>query len=322
MNHIVMGVLILLCAVIVPSILHASFHQFKKWYRIRRYGPNYQFGFPAQMPAGARHCSNRLTLAEQNEMFPAKPLDIAVEELLEMIKLKNNQQNTVDLASLTTSKTATIDEIPQKSTMMVTETASDGSYIAYSLEMSQKKPTCEHIEDVALTDHRRSSDITEQGAEIYKSIEATLDRANSMELVPAYSELKEDLEEMKQSFYKKDCVICQGCISEVTSGGDSSDHTSGGDSQRDLERQQEDSTPTCPKDILVRILPCSHMFHDQCISLWLSRKAVCPICNKQFQPIGREEQPQMREHGQDQDQDQDQDQEQVPQHQEDPANMV
>ncbi|KAL6054962.1 hypothetical protein STEG23_030489 [Scotinomys teguina] len=30
----------------------------------------------------------------------------------------------------------------------------------------------------------------------------------------------------------------------------------------------------------IRILPCSHEYHDECIDIWLSEKSNCPICRE------------------------------------------
>lgn len=31
-------------------------------------------------------------------------------------------------------------------------------------------------------------------------------------------------------------------------------------------------------DETLRAMPCSHAFHHQCISQWLRRNAICPVC--------------------------------------------
>ena len=34
----------------------------------------------------------------------------------------------------------------------------------------------------------------------------------------------------------------------------------------------------------VRVLPCSHTFHDTCLRKWLQLKAICPTCKQSARP--------------------------------------
>lgn len=38
---------------------------------------------------------------------------------------------------------------------------------------------------------------------------------------------------------------------------------------------------TIPKLEIVK-LPCGHIYHYQCIYMWLNRKAICPVCRTKF----------------------------------------
>lgn len=31
----------------------------------------------------------------------------------------------------------------------------------------------------------------------------------------------------------------------------------------------------------VRVLPCSHYYHPQCVGEWLRHNKVCPVCSKE-----------------------------------------
>ncbi|PUZ63608.1 hypothetical protein GQ55_3G081700 [Panicum hallii var. hallii] len=43
-------------------------------------------------------------------------------------------------------------------------------------------------------------------------------------------------------------------------------------------------------DEKLRAMPCSHAFHQHCISEWLCRNAVCPPCRHQLPPADADEQ--------------------------------
>jgi len=33
---------------------------------------------------------------------------------------------------------------------------------------------------------------------------------------------------------------------------------------------------------LLTIIFCSHLFHKQCIDMWIKKKTICPLCDKCF----------------------------------------
>lgn len=68
--------------------------------------------------------------------------------------------------------------------------------------------------------------------------------------------------EIEINLFQKDCVICQASLS-------------------DSEEVSESRT----ENVSVRMLYCGHIYHDKCICLWLVKRAVCPMCNKQ---VGQE----------------------------------
>lgn len=63
------------------------------------------------------------------------------------------------------------------------------------------------------------------------------------------------------------CPICQGTIREDPDNtGASTNNTDGDDT-----------------DDIVRLLSCNHVFHDECITPWLTTtKALCPLCKRDF----------------------------------------
>lgn len=70
--------------------------------------------------------------------------------------------------------------------------------------------------------------------------------------------------EIEINLFQKDCVICQASLS-------------------DSEEVNESRT----ENVNVRMLYCGHTFHDKCICLWLVKRAICPMCNKE---VGQESQ--------------------------------
>ncbi|GAX86687.1 hypothetical protein CEUSTIGMA_g14094.t1 [Chlamydomonas eustigma] len=54
--------------------------------------------------------------------------------------------------------------------------------------------------------------------------------------------------------------------------------------QKDFSAPEVGTCPICLEDVVegtvMRVLPCCHRFHRDCVDSWLERKATCPICQK------------------------------------------
>lgn len=35
----------------------------------------------------------------------------------------------------------------------------------------------------------------------------------------------------------------------------------------------------------VRVLPCHHVFHHKCVTAWMARELICPICRRDYSRI-------------------------------------
>lgn len=101
------------------------------------------------------------------------------------------------------------------------------------------------------------------------------------------------------------CPICQGIIKEndeeeeqsASSSANKEHSNTTTDSHHNKEEEESDDekgTDAEPKklyadpdyddnDDIVRLLSCNHVFHDECITPWLTtNKALCPLCKRDF----------------------------------------
>lgn len=104
-------------------------------------------------------------------------------------------------------------------------------------------------DNIVLVEGRPSCDLTEQ-----------------LEIIRMVQDISEGL-------YRTLCIICQGPI-----GGNPRDNGSGEEEEKIEEGRENDER----EDIMVKQLPCGHIFHDECIPLWLTKRKTCPICNREL----------------------------------------
>ena len=87
---------------------------------------------------------------------------------------------------------------------------------------------------------------------------ATISRIKDLTL--RYSFNRDDLDEVKACMERAgagDNMKCSICLDDVVPS---------------LEEEEVSTTRTA------RLLPCSHIFHEECVSTWLQQKKVCPLC--------------------------------------------
>lgn len=60
-----------------------------------------------------------------------------------------------------------------------------------------------------------------------------------------------------------------------------------GNSRREEVMECSICLGTVDEEATIRMLPsCMHMFHVECIDVWLGRNTTCPICRTEVQPVG------------------------------------
>lgn len=90
-------------------------------------------------------------------------------------------------------------------------------------------------------------------------------------------------QEIEKREYGKDCVVCSSSIVLLNTDDD--------DEEKEVESEKNQEPSSHEKNHLVRMLYCGHIFHDKCISKWLTIQSICPLCRRDFKPSSVEDQP-------------------------------
>lgn len=237
---------------------------------------------PQVLPPGLRNPLSRrknegLTKEQLDEMFPAKPFGVAIKE---MIQMGVNHYNKIHDIGLGHKHSESADSIikPDPSAATVPNTdapsAQDSATISPSsvplLNLPQQPEQVLSLRSKSLRSLRKNTPslprlftmpTAQEPAPPQAPLESAATDIYMSELRPTASQSPEELE---QTLWKKDCAICQGPIAD--------------DDYLDLEHGDRET-------IMVRLLPCGHVFHDMCISKWMLKKATCPMCARCYKPV-------------------------------------
>lgn len=211
-------------------------------------------GIQIEIDAEVRAAHEKLTESELNELFPARPLIRVVDDLV--------TKKRFDSA------------IPKP------ESDENNNNLVPTEKLENNGFTKDNFEETKTSALPTSNSATASGV------------LNSGDITdePYASQIAKEIE---QNVYELDCPICQYNIGlqdcDTNSNCDNNNENPNKNQENENNNSTEESNDNAdilqktPKEyVMVRILSCNHIFHDQCISMWLLKKPVCPMCNMRF----------------------------------------
>lgn len=100
------------------------------------------------------------------------------------------------------------------------------------------------------------------------------------------------IRDLEQELLDTLCVVCQGKVcrdSDQDTIGDMPLNEEDISAANPIHQQgnagQEANRNRLGNEIYVRVLPCDHIFHDQCILSWIDVEPKCPLCNYNLRPL-------------------------------------
>lgn len=198
-----------------------------------------------------------MTKQELDRLFPARPLDSVV---IDIVNEKCFGQMPAELTENSTNRSA--------------DTREKTNRICAAHEVGEMSDT--NAEGIP-----QERNNTEENRNIHRHTDSAVTAFSISQSGDISDEAKiyQLAKELEQSIYDRDCAICQSSISlqdeddfENENNNESNrGHQSQGHNEKDTSQQRK-------KNIMVRLLTCGHIFHDQCITIWLLKKPTCPMC--------------------------------------------
>lgn len=192
---------------------------------------------------------------------------------IENLELGNNQVRHFQFSQPGLSKEELDEMFPAKPLHKIIEELTDMKIKSNSASLESAEIVDGHnninTNSSSHTEDNTTLNNIEKGT-IYSEDNQTLTTSDSKEAkvhpYPSTGDIVDEIQihriaqEIEENVYEKDCPICQASITS---------------------NESEDGTQK-KEEVMVRMLSCGHIFHDECISLWLTQRAVCPMCNKSF----------------------------------------
>lgn len=111
----------------------------------------------------------------------------------------------------------------------------------------------------------------------------------SVQTVPTKLEKKTEIKKIEEELLESECIICLGKMKQNSSGGQGTNNvntsTGEGNANHDTEFEDielGDIDIDTEEQKPVRVLPCDHLFHDECILHWIEQNPTCPVCSKRL----------------------------------------